>query len=384
MTSPLNIISRGFFGFILLGLASSVIAQTGNSTVQTTISMNDFVAMIQAMKSAARIMAPYLIDEGYGLLGIFFGISAFVLLVKLFLGPGDPSVKANIFLHCVKGVLVAGMLASWMNYGTGSFGENVTPIGNTSSNLAGYKLRVSVEDVMVNSFDGLVNGMFDRFAGGGGKEKLFSVVGQSWSMLWSASDKRDQIRDQARQGMNPLNRLVAWFEQIGDKFITLVVAVIVGGLALLLMAVYLFVIYFGDILAFLGMFMGPIMIPGLVFSPLQWLFDSWLKAMISAGFFKLIASWLALITMKTVELIQNIANKMYEATYNSTSATDVVINMVAFDAGFILSIVMTIVYLVFAILLMWQCWRLTEMMMKGSFMQGGMALQSATSSIVKK
>lgn len=375
------LLALGLFAF-----SHAALAQEATTSGQL-ISIDDFGAMIQSLKATARTMSPFFIDEGAGLLSIFFGIGLFILLLKLFFGPGDPGVKANLFLLVFKAGLVAAMLASWVNYGVGPNQETVAPIGQASGTLSSYRMPISVEDIAVTSFDSLVDGMFDRFGGGGGKEKVFNVIGQSWSMMWQASEQRDRIRDQARVQLGTLERLVAWMEQFGDKIITFLAALFVAFLALVLMALYLFVVYCGDIMAWLAMFMGPLMIPGLVFGPLEFLFNSWLKAMISAGFFKIIAAWLALITMKTVEQIQIVANRMYATAAESGvsgSAGQQAGNAVMMDAGFALSIVMTVLYMMFAIFLMWQVWYLTEMLMRGTSSNAVNSIQRAGEAAYKK
>lgn len=374
---------------VLATLSCSVLAQVGASDPSSgsMISADDFAAMISALKAAGRTMSPYLLDEGIGLAGIFFGWGLFILIIRLVFGPADPGVKADMFFHFFKAGIVLGMLASWVTYGTGPNQETVSPIGMSASKIASYKMPVSVEDIAVNSFDSLVNGIFDKWAGGGGKEKVFNTVGQSWNMMWKASEKRDQIRDQAlaakttssnaTQGLvdkvtsklDVSARLLVWLEKISDKIITFLVWLVVAFLAIILMAVYLFVIYCGDITALLGMFMGPIMVPGLLYTRTEFLFEGWLKFMISAGFFKLIAAWLAMLTMKTVEQIQVVANNMYAksaASSVSGTAGQQIGNGFMMDGGFFLSLVMTILYMLFAIFLMWQTWRLTDALMRGS------------------
>ncbi len=363
---------------LLLGLSRFAMAAESSM-----ISVDDFGDMIQALKAAARMMSPYLIDEGIGLTSIFFGIGAFILLIKLFFGPGDPGVKANIFLHVVKAVLVLAMLASWVNYGSGPNQEVVTPMGNGSARLSSYKLPISVEGVMVDSFDGIVNGMFDKFGGGGGKEKLFNVIAQSWAKMWEASDKREELRNKYATDLNPLSYIKFWLQSMGDKIITFIFACVVAFLALLLMVIYVFVIYLGDIMALLGMFMGPLMLPCMLFPPFSSLSDSWFKYMISAGFFKIIAAWTALVTMKTVEQIQVVANKMYEKMLASAGTAETIQNGYVMGGGLVISMVMTVIYMGFAIFLMWQVWRITDSLMGGKVGQSINAAQTTESNMRK-
>ncbi|AEV26925.1 integral membrane protein (PIN domain superfamily) [Azospira oryzae PS] len=367
---------RWFLVLLLLGLSRFAVAAESSM-----ISVDDFADMIQSLKAAARMMSPYLVDEGIGLTSIFFGIGAFILLIKLFFGPGDPGVKANIFLHVAKAVLVIAMLASWVSYGSGPNQEVVTPMGNGSARLSNYKLPFSVENLMVDPFDGIVNGMFDKFGGGGGKEKLFNVIAQSWAKMWEASDKREELRNKYATDLNPLSYIKFWLQSMGDKIITFLFACVVALLALLLMVIYVFVIYLGDILAFLGMFVGPLMLPSMLFPPFSYLSDSWFKFMISAGFFKIIAAWTALVTMKTVEQIQVVANKMYEKMLASAGTVETIQNGYVMGGGLVVSMIMTVVYMAFAIFLMVQVWKLTDALMQGRGGLGISALDGAASKL---
>jgi len=351
----------GFLAFAPLALAQST---------SSAISLDDFASMIQAMKGAARTMSPYLIDEGAGLLGIFFGIGAFVLMIQFYFGPPKPHVMASIIFHIAKGVLVAAMLASWVNYGTGPNQENVSPAGTASAALSKYQLPVSVEDIVITPFDNVASGVFAKFSGGAGKEKVITSLGGIWDMMWKASAQRDQMREDAMKAAsakadNWLDKvsnaagqisayLVLLIEKIGDKLVTFLAIIVISFFAVWMMIEYLYVIYWGDLMAFLGMFLGPIMVPCLLWSRFDKFFDAWLRWMIEAGFYKLIAAWVAILTLKTVEQIQVVANNMYAKTMIPPgSVADAAAN-VSFAFAFIISIVLTVFYMYFGIRMMRQ------------------------------
>lgn len=361
----------------LSAVALLCLSQAALAAESSMISMDDFGDMITALKAVARSMSPFLVGEGVGLLGILFPIGLFLLVINLTFGPADPGVKANLLVHCFKGVVVAAMLASWVNYGTGSNQERVVPVGQAAASVSQFALPVSVEDMVVTPFDSLVNALFDRYAGGGGKEKLFNVVAASWMKMWEASDMRQEMRERIVQKLGPIDYLAWWVHSIGDRVLTFLVAAVVGLFALALILVYLFVIFFGDIIAYLGMFLGPIMIPGMLFSPLKFLFESWLKFMLSAGFFKLIAAWLTITTMKTVEFAQEVANRMYQKMLDSPDLASAAGNSTLMAGGLILSAIMTVIYMGFGILLMRQVWLVTGAVMSGSAGMGVRASQDA-------
>jgi hypothetical protein len=346
--------------------APAALAQSTSSS----ISLDDFYSMIQAMKGAARSMSPYLIDEGAGLLGIFFGIGAFLLMIQFFFGPPKPHVMASIIFHIAKGVLVAAMLASWVNYGTGPNQETVSPAGTASATLSKYKLPVSVEDIVITPFDGIASGVFSKFSGGAGKEKVVTTLGSIWDMMWKASAQRDQMREDAMKAAsakadgfwdklsNAAGQITAYLalliEKIGDKIVTFVAIIVISIFAVMMMLEYLYVIYWGDLMAFLGMFVGPILVPCLLWERFERFFDAWVKWMIEAGFYKLIAAWVAVLTLKTVEQIQVVANNMYQKTMTAPATVADGAANVTFAFAFIISIVMTVFYMYFGIRMMRQ------------------------------
>ncbi len=340
------------------------------SSTSPLITADDFYAMIQALKGAARTMAPYLLGEGFALAGAFFTWSLTMTLLRINLSPGDPAPRADMGMLIIKLSVVLVLLANWMTYGVGPSNEIVKRFDTGSAELTKFAtMPISTEAIAVGSFDTLVNGMFKDFGGGGGKEKLFNVVGESWKKMWEASAKRDEIRSKAAgQEINPINKMVFFLDGLSDKAATFIVALVVGLLAIILMVVYLFVIYWGDIAALAGMFMGPIMVPGLLFSRTEFLFDAWIKFMISAGFYKLIAAWTALVTMATVSEIQRVATNMYGKYVKSETSGGLessIIDSFSITGGFLLSIVMTVLYMIFAILLMWKVGDLVRSLMAG-------------------
>lgn len=332
-----------------------------------------FIDMVYAIQGAGKCMSGIFIADGAILALTLFGISLTLAIFVYLLEPASPTNYSNIAMLILKVTLVMVMLGAWSSGGR----EGAVPDWLPKNTLGGE----TVESSLVKPFDELANGVFSKYnswtGGSGGKSAVFNALSGSWRDLWSANAERGKIRDAVRSQIdNPLTWIKTWIEGIGDSIVTLIVSVFVFLAIAVLMVSYVFVLYFGDVIAIVGMILGPLMIPGLLFKPLDFLFTNWLKLMISAGFYKIIAAVVAMLTLVSVSHVQAIANKMYLKFSNvNVSMGESVINGTALSAGFILSMVMTVLFLLFGIFLMWKVSHLTQYVMSG---QGGMAAHYAT------
>lgn len=358
---------------LLMLVAPMAYGQTSGSSGLDNIAIDDFADMMQAMKVTGDSFSTIFIGEGADLAKALFFITLAWLLFKLVISDTHPMVRGEVLAHFTKAVVVFVMLTNWVAPQTvaslGAFGNIISP--------------VSVKSLFVDSFDALQAPIFAK--AGMDKGTVVKAIGATWATFWQASDKRGEIRDAARAKAKGLS-VFAWLtdsvsltmDAIADKVITFVVSLVVAGLAIILMVIYLFVIYFGDILAIFGMVLGPLMIPCLLFKKVDIIFDNWLKFIIQAGFYKLVAALTAVLTLGTISTIQTQVNAMYEkATLNDGTAAGAVGNQVLFTGGFILSLVMTLLYMGFGIFLMLKVSEVTTSLMSGNFGQGAKAVTQA-------
>lgn len=366
-------LSRIYLLVLILLMAPMAYGQTSDGGGLGNIAIDDFADMMQAMKVTGDSYSTIFIGEGADLAKVFFFITLAWLLFKLVISDTHPMVRGEVLAHFTKAVVVFVMLTNWVVPQTvaslGTFGDIRSP--------------VSVKGLFVDSFNELQAPIFAK--AGMDKGTVVKAVGATWATFWQASDKRGEIRGAARARAKGMS-VFAWLtdsvsltmDAIADKVITFVVSIGVALLAIGLMGAYLFVIYWGDILAIVGMVMGPLMVPCLLFKKTEQIFDSWLKFIIQGGFYKLIAALLAVLTLGTINTIQTQVNAMYaKATLNDGSLAGAIGNQTLFAGGFILSLVMTVLYMVFGIALMLKVSDLTKSLMNGQFGDGAKAVGQA-------
>jgi hypothetical protein len=283
-------------------------------------------------------------------------------------------MQSDLFGFFFKSVVVVVMLTNWVAPQTiaslGTFGD--------------FKSPVSVKSLFVESFDELQAPIFAKAHMH--KGTVANAVGSIWASYWKASDKRGEIRDQARAAAAGQG-LFAWLsssasltlQALGDKTVTFVMSIVVGLLAIVLMVVYLFVIFFGDVMVIIGMTLGPLMISCLLFlyKPIQGLFDKWVLFMVSAGFYKLIAALVAVLTMGSITTIQTQVTAMYAQAVADTTGIGPTASTALFSGGGLMSIVMTVLYMAFGIFLMLKVGPLVDSLMRGTVSTGAQAVQKA-------
>jgi hypothetical protein len=133
-----------------------------------------------------------------------------------------------------------------------------------------------------------------------------------------------------------------------------------------LISTFFLTVFYGDLLSMAGMFLGMLMVPCLIFPPLSWLWQGWLKFMIQSGFYKLIAGFFLVLTLKTVTQIQGQATMILKTSLSNPSATTAS-TVAVLD---IMTLALTIIYLAVAIWMMWRTNVITEMLMSGSVGKG--------------
>ena len=332
------------------------------------IKMDDFADMMQAMKITGEGYYTIFVQEGADLATVFFWISLVWLVFKLMISDKHPMVQGELATYFLKTIIVVVMLTNWVAPQTvaslGTFGNIRSPS--------------SVKSLFVESFDQLQAPIFAK--AGMNKGTMVNAIGSVWATYWKASDERGDIRDQARAKAKGKSWF-AWIsdsvsltlDAVTDKVVTFFMSLLVGLAAYLLMGLYLFVIFFGDVMVIVGMTLGPLMISCLLFKRVEFIFDGWLKFIISAGFYKLIAALVAVLTMGTINTIQTQVNAMYRtATLGAT-----IENQTLFTGGFLMSITMTLLYLAFGILMMLKVNEMTTSLMRGDFGSGAKAAQGA-------
>jgi type IV secretory pathway VirB6-like protein len=140
--------------------------------------------------------------------------------------------------------------------------------------------------------------------------------------------------------------------RIPHIFLALIASLFVG----LAMVVYIFVVLMADVLVAIGLTLGPIMIPFYLMPVLSFLFDGWLRFMITAGFYKLVATVMLALTYNLV--------KELEVTSRALNAAGA--GAGAIWIGDLASLSLAIVIAFIAFLLMWQVPSIASALTQGS------------------
>ncbi len=148
--------------------------------------------------------------------------------------------------------------------------------------------------------------------------------------------------------------------RIPHLFLALVAQIVVG----LAMVVYLFVILMADVLVAIGLTLGPIMIPFYLMPVLSFLFDGWLRFMITAGFFKLVATIMLALTYNLVKELEGVSI----AINQSASGVSVAAVAASVDTwtGDLASLSLALVIAVISMLMMWQVPSIAAALTQGS------------------
>lgn len=146
--------------------------------------------------------------------------------------------------------------------------------------------------------------------------------------------------------------------RIPHIFLALIASLFVG----LAMVVYIFVVLMADVLVAVGLTLGPIMIPFYLMPVLSFLFDGWLRFMITAGFYKLVATVMLALTYNLV--------KELEVTSRALNAAGA--GAGAIWIGDLASLALAIVIAFIAFLLMWQVPSIASALVSGNGAGGDM------------
>lgn len=143
------------------------------------------------------------------------------------------------------------------------------------------------------------------------------------------------------------------FLRIPHILLALIAQLFVG----LAMVVYLFVILMADVLVAIGLTLGPIMIPFYLMPVLSFLFDGWLRFMITAGFYKLVATVMLALTYNLVKELETTSTALANPGNVLTGGVWV---------GDMASLSLAVVIALLSFLMMWQVPTIAGALTQGS------------------
>lgn len=236
---------------------------------------------------------------GFQLLGILFVIM-FLYHVIIFMLEGNSKVMVDLTKLTLLWVIIASMLAAWTSPASTGVMRDVSVAGFFS------QIIPSISEKFTPNQDATAE-IVDKYVGAMGN--VFKVI----------LNEEDVARPDEGLGTKIYNSTKKWLEdrlQIGYIFEILELAaakliiVVAAFFIMWSLLTFVFVLNAGQIMLYIGLAIGPILIPFLLIPNLCFLFNGWLRFMISAALFKIIAVLVALLALGTIDQITNYAMHM--------------------------------------------------------------------------
>lgn len=300
--------------------------------------------VVQSVASAGASMAGNLIATGTALAG---GLAAVMLgwhVVLWLLESPVEEVFGGLVRLVMKGAIVSWILLGYVNtlaglnvkqmFSEGMNGITARMIGDAA---ASDTMSVGVS-ILARSIVTVKNGIFSAKDDPAASTATPAASGDQTSGL-------DFFKY-----LSPLNLL--------KLLLKLLLGLIVILTLVLTLGVYVLVNMLGDILVFIGLGIGPILIPWLLWDAAAFLFDGWLRFMISAGLIKVVSAAMLKLTEGVLAGL--------------TEATKTVGESLLTDAGIdVLASVLMVLFAVFVGVLMWLVPQIANGLVRGGI--GGIA-----------
>lgn len=238
---------------------------------------------------------------GFKFLGIIFGLMFFYYII-IFMIEGSNKIMLDITKLMITFSILSAMLMGWTN-----------PMGGDSPtskiSVAGFFLKAIPE-------------IADEFTGGVDPTELivekhadaifnmFKVISPPENNTQTISDKL--INSIPIFGFSTALHLITGEPSSGNAFqnasifsmvISAVLLIIAAIVIILSLITFVFVLNAGQLMMYVGLGLGPILIPFLLIPKLSFLFDGWLKFMISASLYKVVAVIVGLLSLGVIDVV---------------------------------------------------------------------------------
>lgn len=282
--------------------------------------------VVQSIANAGASMASNLIATGTALAGALAAVMLGWHIVLWLLESPVEEIFGGLVRLVLKGAIVTWILLGYVNtlaglnvkqmFTDGINGITARMIGDAA---ASDTMSVGVS-ILARSIVTVKNGIFSAKDDPAASSATPAATGDQASGL------------DFYKYLSPLNLL----KLLLKLFLGLIVILILG----LTLGIYVLVNMLGDILVFIGLAIGPILIPWLLWEAAAFLFDGWLRFMIAAGLIKVVSAAM-------LKLTQGVLDGL-------TEATRTVGESMLTDAGIdILASVIMVLFAVFVGVLMW-------------------------------
>lgn len=232
---------------------------------------------------------------GFKLLGVLFLIMVFYNII-LFMLEGSGRIMVDITKLTITWVILASMIAAW-----------------TSPAASGVMKNVSVAGFFLNTIPGMSDTFTkDQRATETIVAKHVESMGNAFRVLLKEQRVGQEARESADDSMwdrtwrSAKMATFGWFMALQDGLgvlISSIILLIACGFILWSLLTFVFVLNAGQVMLYIGLALGPILVPFLLVDSLSFLFNGWLRFMISAALYKVIAVLVAILALGAVDQV---------------------------------------------------------------------------------
>jgi type IV secretory pathway VirB6-like protein len=260
-----------------------------------------FANINSAITSALAASSTALVGEGQDLAGVLLlVVVSWAVFEWLLTGDGISSLVSTI-QTLVRWAIVVLLLTSWTSTITGFFGSNIDSIGRTLS--GSYSSQAAF-----NSMWSAANTMFkkEEIAGSNELNCRTELLPDASGAASVPTRVCDPAPGSSGSGENAASwtDLLLYFPTILFGMLLKLIAVVF--LAMMMVA-YLLAIYMSQALFGIGLSLGPILVPWLIWQRTEFLFDGWLRFMIVAAMTKLVAALIVSMVTGIITTVNTLA-----------------------------------------------------------------------------
>jgi type IV secretory pathway VirB6-like protein len=260
-----------------------------------------FTCMYNAATGALSSRSTLLVDEGLDLAIVLLLITVTWAVLMWLLSSDGMTALQQVTKTFVRYSIVALMLTSWAAFTTSFFQTNINQIA---------------QKVAGNSDVGTSSNLLFQAAAQLFKGEQEPKCAQSAPIQVEAGiDPGYQADPCGAKSAPSVSDMLFFFPKIIMAMLLKLAAVIC--LALTLIA-YVLAILMAQVMFGIGVALGPILVPWLVWERTEFLFDGWLRFMIAAAFTKIVAALMVAMTADIFVVIRSMANTVDGASGYST------------------------------------------------------------------
>ncbi len=239
---------------------------------------------------------------GFQLLGVLLVIM-FLYHTIIFMLEGNGRVMVDLTKLTITWVFLASMLAAW----------------TTPATTGGVMKDVSVSGFFLNAIPELANKFTkDQNATEVVVQKHVEAMGNAFKVLLKEQKYEpspdeglgSKIMNYGKEWVQSKLEILFVLHDAVGLIISSLILIIASGFILWSLLTFVFVLNAGQVMLYVGLALGPILIPFLLIPNLSFMFNGWLRFMISAALYKVIAVLVALLALGTINKIADYSANM--------------------------------------------------------------------------